>query len=236
MRKARLLFSRDLGEYLKSKLTFCLIIFFILSAVMLGFGMYNVAKGMDDLHSEKGYQIWTTILGTVLIMYSFVPYIICIPALATKPLTYEKAGAVVMSLLATQLRPADVWRGKGWALFFPAFISSYASMGVLLIFFMQIVTLPVTVLACCFCIMPITMLLFSMITIQLYMTKSVDLAIAPSYVAGFLIAAIFVVGAITGLFAPGSITFLLVCICIFVITFIIEKALGLNTTVEKTIV
>lgn len=207
----------------------------VISALVLGITMTNSASGKPELQVPEGRQVWTSVLGTILIMFSFLPQMICIPTFATRPLTYEKASGVVMSLLATEITPRQIWTGKGAAIFVPGCIGSYLGMLILLPFFNCIVPLPWTLYVCAFLIMPLAMFLMAMITVQLSMLKSVDLAIAPSYVVGFLLMALFPAGAMTGLFAPGTIVFTLVCIGILAIALAVEQVLASRMTVEKVV-
>ena len=127
------------------------------------------------------------------------------------------------------------WTGKGLAIFLPGLAGTYLAQIIALPFFFSIVPLPATVLLCSLVIMPLAMYLLSVITVQLSMIKSVDLAISPSYVCGFLLMALFPIGAITGLFCPGSTAFLLVCLGVLAAVFIAERILAANTTIEKII-
>jgi len=235
MRRMMLIFSRDFNEYRKTKILPILLAVLVIGAVVCGITMTSSTSGNEELATPMGQGMWISILGTVLMMFSFLPQMICIPVFATRPLTYEKANGVAMSLLATEITPREIWTGKGLAIFVPGMIGSLLSLGILTPFFLSIVPIPVTVFICAFVVLPLAMLLMAMITVQLSMIKSVDLAIAPSYIFGFLLMALFPVGALTGVFVPGSTAFLLVCLGILLIALVAERILAAKTTIEKVI-
>lgn len=233
---AKLLFERDLKENSKSMVMWVFAAIMIISAIAIAICMTGVASTMGDLSGENDRNAWSIILGNVMIMYSFVPQIISIPLFSTKPLTYEQANGVVMSLLATEISPKQIWRGKGLAIFMPGCVISYICMLILTPAFMSIVKLPVTFLLCAFIIMPVATLLLSMITIQIALIGSVEKSISPAYILGFLFMALFPIGSITGMYVPQSIAFCLLCIVVLFLFFVAERLLAAKTTIEQIII
>lgn len=211
------------------------IVLFLIGSIGCGIGMVFVANGIQDTNSAKGQEIWLMILGNVLVLYSIIPQIISIPLFSTAPLTYEKANGVVMSLLATEIKPAEIWIGKSLVIFFPGLLASMGNLLIMLPCFMTIVTIPLSVILCAFLILPISMFLLAMITIQIAMIKSLEKAIAPSYILGFLLLAIFPAGSFTGGYLPGSIAFTMICLAIFVFFLVVELMTVHKTTIEKII-
>lgn len=230
-----LIFRRDFNEYRKGKIMYIILAVLLIGAAACGFGMVSTAGGANAPVDETGRQIWVNILGTILILYSFLPQMISIPVFATRPLTYEKANGVAMSLLATEITPREIWTGKGLAIFVPGAIGSYLGMAIMTPFFLRIVQIPLTIFLCCFLVMPLAMLLMAIITVQLSMLKNVDLAIAPSYVVGFLLLALFPAGLQTGLLLPGMLPWTLTCAGTLILMLIIERILAAKLTVERII-
>lgn len=230
-----LIFKRDFQEYRKSTIMIIILAVLVIGAIGCGIGMISAAGGDNAPRDEIGQRIWLNILGLVLIMFSFIPQMVCIPVFATRPLTYEKANGVVMSLLATETTPREIWTGKGLAIFIPGLIGSFLGMAILTPFFLSIIPIPASVLLCAFLVMPLAMLMMAIITVQLAMLKNVDLAIAPSYVVGFLLIALFVAGMMTGLLLPGTMPFTLTCVGILVLAVIIEQILASKLKIERII-
>lgn len=235
LRNIFLIFTRDFQEYRKKKIMWIFIAFFLIGSIICGSGMISVANQIQDTNSAKGQEIWLMILGNVLVLYSIIPQIISIPLFSTTPLTYEKANGVVMSLLATEMKPSQIWIGKSLAIFFPGLVASMGSLLIMLPCFMTIITIPISVILCAFLILPISMLLLSMITVQIAMIKSVEKAIAPSYILGFLLLAVFPAGSFTGAYLPGSMAFTMICLVILAFFLLIELMITRKTTIEKII-
>lgn len=229
-----LVFSRDFQEYRKRKILWIFILFFIVGSIGCGTGMISAAARIND-SSARGHDIWLMILGNVLVLYSIIPQIISIPLFSTTPLTYEKANGVVMSLIATQLQPAEIWLGKSLAVFVTGFVTGIISLVILLVSFETITAIPVSVILCAFVFLPIAMWMLSIITIQVSMVKSVEKAIAPSYILGFLLLAFFPAGAFTGAYVPGTVQFTVICFVIMALFIVVEIVLAKKITVENII-
>ncbi len=229
-----LIFSRDFKEYRKRRVLWIFLLFFLIGAVGCGRGMISAASGIHDTSAE-GRELWLMILGNVLVLFPMVPQFISIPLFSTTPLTYEKANGVVMSLLATELKPAEIWMGKSLAIFLPGMIAGYTSFWILLVCFESIIAIPIPVMVCAGLLMPMSMWLLSIITIQVSMVKSVEKAIAPSYILGFLLLALFPAGSITGVYIPGKIAFTIVCLLVLGLFLVTERILASKMTVESII-
>lgn len=230
MQKIKIVFRRDFNEFKHWKTFKFLIVLMILGAVGFDLGMLHAAAGIKDANT-----IWRSILGNVFVIYMMIPQIIGIPMFCTTSLTKEKTNGVIMSLLATELNPSDIWIGKGLAAFFPGYISAVVSAVILLPVFYRIVFIPMPVLLCGFVLNPLLIFLITLMTVQISMVRSVEMAIAPSYIIDFLLLFGIPLGSILGLYDISSVKFTIICAVLVAVFGLAELILSKKMTKEGVI-
>ncbi|MFH1808282.1 MAG: ABC transporter permease [Pseudomonadota bacterium] len=155
------------------------------------------------------------ILGLVVYFVPLLVLVAFIWAFASLPIVQEKANGNLECLLATPLRPLQLWVGKGLAVFLPSLVLCVlATLFVCFAVNLAAVrpgwntwVLPVPALVTGLLVNPLLFAALLAFVILVAMTRDPDLAIAPSLLVGFGLMMGMPVGVMTGHIDLGSWSF-----------------------------
>jgi len=114
-------------------------------------------------------------------------------AFSSLPVVKEKINGNISSLLATTLRPKEIWLGKSLAIFIPGYVISIIStMIVLLVVNLSVIVpatgnflLPLPLFLVSLILNPLLLLGLLLFIILFSLANNPDIAIAPSFLVGF---------------------------------------------------
>jgi ABC-type transport system involved in multi-copper enzyme maturation permease subunit len=167
----------------------------------------SLLLGRQSWLGEPAGRPWVElIIGLITYFLPLVVLLAFIWAFASLPVTREKVNGNIECLLATPLSPAELWAGKGLAIFLPGFIiSAIANLIVLLGFnFLAIIPaagafiLPGPVLLIGFFINPLLFYGLLSFILLFSLANNPDIAFAPSFIIGFGLMIGIPVGVATG--------------------------------------
>lgn len=193
MRKISIIFKRDLRE-LRQTNTF-LIISIVFSVITIAIAITaSIMLNKQEWVGEKAAEpILELIIGLIAYFLPLTVLMTFIWAFASLPIVKEKVNGNITSLLATTLRPKEIWIGKCMAIFIPGYVIAFISTMIVLF----AVNLSVIVPATGKFILPLPLFLVSLIwnpllllglllfIILFSLANNPDIAIAPSFLVGF---------------------------------------------------
>ena len=193
MRKTGIIFQRDFRE-LRQTYTF-LIISIVFSVITIVIAVsVSVALNKQEWIGEKTAEpILELIIGLIAYFLPFTVLMAFIWAFASLPVVKEKVNGNIASLLATTLRPKEIWLGKSLAIFIPGYVISIIStMIVLLVVNLSVIVpatgkflLPLPLFLVSLILNPLLLLGLLLFIILFSLANNPDIAIAPSFLVGF---------------------------------------------------
>jgi ABC-type transport system involved in multi-copper enzyme maturation permease subunit len=219
-KRIQVIFKRDFNEYISWKsYKILLLIFIILTAVMVV--VTNLLLPDNPfIKAEQSGMIYRTVVSNIVFLLGLIPSIISIPLFTSGTFTREKANGTIRSLLATQLRPAEIWLGKSFAVFLPSLIIAILSPLVVTLVVSKLVIFSAPLLVTIFLITPLLFLGLAIFTVQLSMIHSSEMSIAPSYLVALTLLLGVPIGSITAYLdiTTWNFTFIYLLVTIFIWT------------------
>jgi len=188
-----IIISRDYKELSRSNAFRIMLIISIVIIVGGSVGISIALHGQEWPDRQVAFSILEMVVSLILYFLPLVILMFFIWAFASLPVIKEKVNGNIESLLATPLRPLDIWMGKCLAIFLPGLIISIIAVFLIILSVNLFAVIPATGKF----VMPVpalvsglllnSLLFFGLLAfIILYsLAGNPDIAIAPSFLVGF---------------------------------------------------
>ena len=193
MRKTGIIFQRDFRELRQTNTFLIISIVFSVITIVIAVSVSVALNKQEWIGKKMAEPILELIIGLIAYFLPFTVLMAFIWAFASLPVVKEKVNGNIASLLATTLRPKEIWLGKSLAIFIPGYVISIISTMIVLL----VVNLSVIVPATGNFLFPLPLFLVSLILnpllllglllfiILFSLANNPDIAIAPSFLVGF---------------------------------------------------
>jgi ABC-type transport system involved in multi-copper enzyme maturation permease subunit len=236
----RVVFGRDVHDYVGWSAYRVVVVLLVAGSAVAAVATVLAYRSRGWLDAGSTTVAAGGILANLVYLLAIVPLLVAIPLFTSEPLAREKANGTMACLLATALRPRDIWLGKSLAVWAPGAAVSVVCAAVPAIVVGAAGGAPhgasfLPLLAGAFLVTPLLFCGLSAFTTQLSMIASPELAIAPSYLVGFALLVGLPLGTLTGVVDPTTWTFALLYLAVAVCTWLVVLGVGLRLDKETVI-
>lgn len=212
-----IILKRDFKEMRRSNafLLMVILISIAAAAVIAGIGISLVNKAW--LLEADARPVLTLIISLVVYFLPFFIIISFIWAFSSLPVIKEKANGNIANLLATPMKPWQFWIGKSMAIFLPGYVISLIYTLIVLVAINLIIISrpanifipPVPLILTGLVVNPLLFFCLILFIIFLSLVSGSQIAIAPSFIAGFGLMMGIPLGIMTGVIDLASWSFCL---------------------------
>lgn len=193
MSKTGIIFQRDFREIRKTNTFLIISIAFSVITIAIAVIVSIVLNRKEWIGEKMAEPILELIIGLIAYFLPLTVLMTFIWAFASLPIVREKVKGNITSLLATTLRPKEIWLGKSLAIFIPGYVISIIStMIVLLVVNLSVIVpatgnflLPLPLFLVSLILNPLLLLGLLLFIILFSLANNPDIAFAPSFLVGF---------------------------------------------------
>ena len=193
MSKTGIIFQRDFREIRKTNTFLIISIAFSVITIAIAVIVSIVLSRKEWIGEKMAEPILELIIGLIAYFLPLTVLMTFIWAFASLPIVREKVKGNITSLLATTLRPKEIWLGKSLAIFIPGYVISIIStMIVLLVVNLSVIVpatgnflLPLPLFLVSLILNPLLLLGLLLFIILFSLANNPDIAFAPSFLVGF---------------------------------------------------
>ena len=193
MSKTGIIFQRDFREIRKTNTFLIISIAFSVITIAIAVIVSIVLSRKEWIGEKMAEPILELIIGLIAYFLPLTVLMTFMWAFASLPIVREKVKGNITSLLATTLRPKEIWLGKSLAIFIPGYVISIIStMIVLLVVNLSVIVpatgnflLPLPLFLVSLILNPLLLLGLLLFIILFSLANNPDIAFAPSFLVGF---------------------------------------------------
>lgn len=193
MEKTSIIFKRDFRELRKTNTFLIISIVFSAVTIAIAVSVSIILHRQEWIGLGAARPVLELIVGLIAYFLPLTVLMTFIWAFSSLPVVKEKINGNISSLLATTLRPKEIWLGKSLAIFIPGYVISIIStMIVLLVVNLSVIVpatgnflLPLPLFLVSLILNPLLLLGLLLFIILFSLANNPDIAIAPSFLVGF---------------------------------------------------
>jgi len=193
LEKTSIIFKRDFRELRKTNTFLIISIVFSAVTIAIAVSVSIILHRQEWIGLGAARPVLELIVGLIAYFLPLTVLMTFIWAFSSLPVVKEKINGNISSLLATTLRPKEIWLGKSLAIFIPGYVISIIStMIVLLVVNLSVIVpatgnflLPLPLFLVSLILNPLLLLGLLLFIILFSLANNPDIAIAPSFLVGF---------------------------------------------------